>query len=191
MSDLPNVESILGLWYCVDTNLYDDDHEFVPEMEALRAFDRDGWILLTKTDTVDLELAQHGNDEKRAQLLKASSKHVEHFGAATFDHSRLDHSVVGGPDDQARLDRVIETLFPGDDPRDVGARRADARIRDAKHIDTALRYGAQGLITNDRRDLQSRADEIRDRFNGFLIISPAQALAIVDRIKRRHDTRNH
>ena len=186
-TQLARVQSRLGITFCFDTNLVDDRSA---TMEELRELHRAGWINLTRTDTVDLELADHPLADKRERLLAESRDYAEYAGPLTFDHSRWDHAVWGGDTDADRFYLVRKTLFPESDPLDETAPRAKQRLRDAKHVDTAIRYGANGLITKDRKDLLSRAEPIKEAFNGFLIVDPDQALTIVKRLKARHDVRS-
>jgi hypothetical protein len=183
----PRFRSRLGLTFCFDTNLVADES---PAMEELRRANEDGWINLTRTDTLDTELAEHRNPDSRADFLERSSDYVEHHGAVAWEHSRWDHAVWASEEDEERLDKVIRTLFPNADPRERSTDRAKAQFRDAKHVDTAVRYGATGLITNDRRDLLDNADAIKRVFDGFLILTPEEAVVIVRRFRARHDERD-
>lgn len=126
-----------------------------------------------------------------ADLFAASADYVESFGPAVFDHSRFDHAVFFGDDDETRLDRVYSILFPGSDRRDSYAGRARRKIRDAMHIATAIRYGANGFVTQDKNDLVSKSDAIAEAFNGFRILTPESALAFIERMKTRYETRTN
>ena len=93
--------------------------------------------------------------------------------------SRWDSSVFGSSEDQARLDTVFAILFPG-------AERTSTRgnnVRDAMHISTAIRYGAFGFVTRDRK-LLNKFQQIADRFQGFRVWPPEDAVAeAIDRIR--------
>lgn len=76
---------------------------------ALRSVDEEAWIDLSRTDTMDTELAA-APDEIRKGLLESSAEYVEVLGPLVFNHSRLDHAVLGNDDDRDLLERVFGTV---------------------------------------------------------------------------------
>lgn len=180
--------SILGFRFALDTNIFgrsSDGSEF-RLIEAARY----GWIDLAKGDAADTELEGTPNLDDRERLLLESAPFIELLGPFVLNHSRLDYAVLGSDSDKKRLDEVISVLFGDDDPRLPGAKRGTQRLRDAMHVETAKRYGCTGLITRDRKDLLRRAAEVKEAFNGFLIVSPDEALRIVYRFYRKLLIRN-
>lgn len=167
-----------GLAFVIDTNTVDDRST---EMRRLRQRHTDGWINLSRTDTVDTELS-NAPDNKRDSLLDQSGQFVEHFGPLVLNHSRFDSSVSGVQEDEDRLALVFRVLFPGTDRQT--ARRN--HIRDAMHVATGVRYGATGLITNDL-GLLKRDEMIRMKFNNFRVLSPAAAVDLTDRQVAKHE----
>lgn len=176
----------LGQRFAIDTNLIDNTSDAVTR---LWEYHNGGWIELVKTDVLDTELGDHRNPSKRDRLLDKSSGLVEQWGPAVWGHSRWGHSVLGSDADVADLDLVIAVLFPGADPRDEGAPRSTQRLRDAMHVRTAKRYGLDGFITLDRKDLLSRADAVSAELNGFQILDPERALRFIDRLHARYEFR--
>ena len=162
-----------GWHLAIDTNTIDDESE---AMAALRQLHREGWINLTRTDTMDTELAAATDPAKRAALLARSAEYVEHLGPVVFDHSRFDFAVFASDIDETRRSTVFAILFPGADP----ATTRKQNVRDAMHVATAIRYGANGFVTNDTNTLDHHA-EIRRAFNDFGIYSPERALATSER----------
>jgi hypothetical protein len=173
--------SKLGLRFVVDTNAVDDQSA---EMAELRQMWRDGWIELTRTDTVDTELAQREDPEHRAHLLSLSGEMIEQFGPLVLGHSRLGFCVLGGDQESEEWDRLWDVMYPGRDR--TTARKND--IRDAMHVATAMRYGLNTLITSDKA-LLKKADVVKAAYNGFSILAPAQALAFALRMLTRHEYR--
>lgn len=57
------------------------------------------------------------------------------------------------------------------------------------HVSTALKYGADGFVTHDKRVLK-RQTTIRDMFDGFLLLSPGDALVIGRRFAKRAASRD-
>lgn len=129
---------------------------------------------------MDTELAT-ASDDKREALLDQSSQYVEHFGPAIIDESRLGSCVVAGEEDVDRHQRVFRILFPGADP----ATATLNHFRDAMHVATAIRYGAKGFVTNERR-LLNKDSTIRNAFNNFRILSPSDALALGERLVAKY-----
>ena len=178
MASVPDYyRSRTSLEFAIDTNTVDD---MSAPMVDLRERHRDGWVNLTRTDTLDTELGG-ASDDRRASLLKQSRPYVEHFGPMILDHSRLDACVLGTADDEDRFKQVFGILFPG-------ANRQTARrnhIRDA-HVATAIRYGRTGFITNDE-GLLKRDEAIRAAFDSFRILSPRAALVLTERQIAKHE----
>ena len=160
------------LRFVLDTHLVDDPSA---EMARLRTLHEHGWIDLTRTDVMDTEL-QRAAPEKAGNLLTLSGQYVEHLGPMVLDRSRWDHSVWGSDDDAERLDAVFAILFPGADRRAVRPQH----LRDAMNIATAIRYGAAGFITNEKR-LLNKGDAFREEFNNFLLLSPTKCLEVSER----------
>lgn len=167
-----------GLLIFLDTNQVDDAS---PASVWLRTLDFEGWIQLQRTDTVDTELSS-ANDEKRDHLLAQSQSFVESFGPLVLDHSRLDHAVLGSDEDSARLHLACDVLWD----RSEGLSKNN--LRDAMHVSTAVRYGANGLVTRDKR-LLKRADAIRAAFDGFLLVTPETAFRVALRLRARATVR--
>ncbi len=57
------------------------------------------------------------------------------------------------------------------------------------HVNTARRYGLDGLISKDGKGLLSRAVAVKTALSGFLIVSPEDALASIDRLYARYEHR--
>lgn len=171
----------LGLVLYFDTNFAGDSSDAACE---LRALDRDGWIDLARTDTVDTELGGATDETRRAALLAETNGYVESMGPMVWDHSRRGHAVWANDDDSERLDRVHSILFPNTD-RHARTGWAKRKLRDAMHVATAIRYGANAFITRDEQDLVSKSDEIAAAFDGFQIMPPEMAQAFVRRRKNR------
>lgn len=179
-------ENRLGLRFYFDNNFVGDRSN---ACEELRGLDRSGWIDLARSDTVDTELADTKDPERREQLLAESAAYWESFGPLVLDHSRLGSTVVGSADDHDRLDHVYRILFPGSDRHSAATGRARRKLRDAMHVATAIRYGGMLFVTRDERDLVSKSDAIAAAFNGFTIMLPETALALAQRMKARYDHR--
>lgn len=180
-----------GLRFVLDTNAVGNpDPATTADLAELHKLFQEGLIDLTRTDTMDTELAS-ASDEKREDLLAASGQYVEHLGPMVIGHSRLDHAVLGNDDDARRIDKVYAILRPNGDrsaanPHDV---------RDAMHIATAIRYGAGFFVTSDKKVLAKR-DDLRQAFDWFTVLGPAEALVVARRfadkeaeLRRRLQTR--
>jgi hypothetical protein len=159
----------------IDTHIIDatdDDAAF------LRQLHETGWIQLQRTDTLDTELGKLGDPEKRDELLGLSDQYVESFGPLVLDHSRWDHAVLASDEDADRLARVRDLLYG------TAITPRDNDFRDAMHVATAIRYGAFGFVTMDKRILR-RDPAIREAFQGFRLLAPAAAKAeALDRVRR-------
>jgi hypothetical protein len=175
-----------GLIFAIDNHIVNGA---TPAEVELRRLHTKGWIELVVTDVTRTEWLT-ANPERRQELEELAITYVEYWGPVTLGQSRLGASVLGGPGDQERLERVFSVLFPGHELK-VG-RTQD--IRDAMNVATAIRYGTDGFITRDGigkdRGVLDGAEMIRAAFDGFSILSPEQAVAFAERMIRRWQARH-
>lgn len=170
----PSLKTELSL---TNITLYFDVHVLDATDDATRVLRRareEGWIRLQKSDVMDTELMQAKDAEVRRQLINDSSLYPEALGPLIVGHSRLGHTITGGQEDDERLDRVLSILYPR-------IQRATVRrqhVRDAMHIATAIRYCGTGFVTRDRR-LLGKAPSIAETFDGFRLLTPEEAAALV------------
>jgi hypothetical protein len=173
--------NITGLTLYMDTHILDAQEDVSNQLKRMW---QEGWIVLQRTDVMDTEIAA-APDCKVQSLTEASAEYPEALGPMVLGHSRLDFSVVGSEEDADRLDDVFAILFPN-------VNRATSRknhIRDAMHVATAIRYGGFGFITRERR-LLNKAERIAERFQGFRLWTPEQALAeAASRIRNARELR--
>ncbi len=160
--------NLAALVLYIDTNVLDAvDGEVV----ALKRLWREGWISLARSDVMDTELGEDSDSARWAALTEASAAYPESLGVFVLDHSRLDHSVLGGPNDDESMDRLWSILKPGVD-RQVARKN---HIRDVMHVHTAIRYGAHGFVTRDTQ-MRNKSKQVAAQFSGFRILSPSEAL---------------
>jgi len=174
-------ENTLHLRYVIDTNLIDDQSD---AMEGLWRYHDDRMIQLSRTDVMDTELSEDLDPARRARLLALSEVLPEQSGILVWGHSRFDHAVWCSDTDAAEWDRIWTVMHPG---RDRGT-ASDNDIRDAMHVMTARRYGADAFVTLDgsgkRKGILGRAEAVR-RELGFEIWTPTQALDWANAAKAR------
>jgi hypothetical protein len=82
------------------------------------------------------------------------------------------------------LETVFCTLFPG--RTWVSSNSHDQR--DAMHAAWTIRYASDGLITEEKRLLRRR-HAMREKYNGFSILTPDDALVTARRIQGRAEIR--
>lgn len=135
------------------------------------------YLIIEKTDTLDTELLE--DKSYNVGRLKKSSNYIESHGLAVLGQSRLGHSVLGTTKEDLEFGEILEIIF-GKKNRDKYTKQ---ELRDAMHIMTAIRYGGNYLITNDKKMILS-SDKISKRFNSTIITIPVEALLkIKQRIK--------
>lgn len=160
------------LRFVIDTHLIDDESLAMAELWELH---KAGTIELLRTDVVDTELSQIVDGAKREKLMGLSAALPEQLGVAVFDHSRWNHSTWGSGEDASEWDRIWEALSPGRD-RATADRR---HVRDAMHVWTAIRIGADAFVTLDGsgrdKGLLDRDEAVRDAFDAFALLTPLQA----------------
>lgn len=175
----------LGRRFAVDTNLVGRDWPGVVEIQALAA---EGQVQLIRADAVDTELHNCTDEELRLHLLAISAQLSEQLGVMVWDHSRWDHSVWGNEGDLSVFDRVWAALQPTQD-RSTASRHD---VLDAMHVWTAIRYGADALLTMDgagkKRGLLQRDAAINAQFDGFHIWTPSRASAFLQRLLNRQQS---
>jgi hypothetical protein len=170
----------IELTFVIDNHIVDSD---IPEAVELRRLDEQGWIDLVLTDVTKTEW-RDADPDRHAALLDQAVDYGEVYGPMVLGHSRIGRSVLGSAEDEDRLGRVFGILFPGTDL--LTARKQ--HIRDAMNVATAIRYGVNCFVTNDRRLLNKR-DAIKAAFNDFLVTSPEAALAFARRMIKRYEAR--
>jgi hypothetical protein len=175
----------LGMRLYFDTNFDTDDS---PAAGELRRLHREGWVNLCRADTVDTELLDQQDPERRAGLLRKTADYVESRGPMVLGHSRLGACVLGSDADEHDLDLVYRTLWPESDRFDDSTNESRRKLRDAMHVATARRYGASGFITRDGRIL-AKSGALDDELDGLSVITPEDALAFARRMRHRRAAR--
>jgi hypothetical protein len=166
-------ENRSGLVFAIDNHIVDGDTS--AELD-LKRFHTDGWIELVLTDVTRTEWLT-AKPERKPILEDLAISYAEYWGPAVVERSRLGSAVVGSPEDQERLERVFGILFPGT----VMETSRQQHTYDAMNVATAIRYGVNGFVTNEKR-LQNKRHAIEAAFDGFSIFSPQRAVAISNRI---------
>jgi hypothetical protein len=166
-------ENRTGLVFAIDNHIVDGD---TPAELDLKRLHMDGWIGLVLTDVTGTEWLT-AKPEDKATLEELAIGYVEYWGPLTLGRSRLDRSKVGSSEDQERLERVFSILFPG---TTMEASR-EQHTYDAMNVATAIRYGVNGFVTNEKR-LQNKRHAIEAAFDGFSIFSPQRAVAASNRM---------
>ena len=175
----------LGQRFVIDTHLIDDESKAMCDLWSLH---ERHMIELLRTDVMDTELLQIEDPEKRTRLMGLSAALVEQLGVLILDHSRLDHAVLGSDEDSAMWDAVWKVLSPGRDLATANRKH----VRDAMHVWTAMRYGADAFVTLDGsgrgKGLLDRSDAMLGAFD-FQLMTPAKAHDFSTRLLRRYEAR--
>lgn len=164
--------NLAGLTWLIDVHVLDSAGG-----ADLRKMARLGWIRLSVSDTAITEVRRTTNSETLKRLLDSIGTYPIAMGPMVLDHSTLGNSVLGSKDDQTRNREVFRVLWPTSSYEDDGAMTTGngrARFRDALHISTTIRYGADGFATNDPGILKA-AQQIHERFPGTSLLSTAEA----------------
>ncbi len=169
-----------GLCWYLDQHVLD-----APDAADLRRLGREGWVRLQVTDTAHLETSGTSDPVKRAELEQTLGDYPTAMGTFSVGHSMVGLFVIGSDADAARFDEVYATVWPNnnrDEDGDCRTGMGRSRFRDALHIETAIRYGGTGFVTEDVR-LQRRAAAVAEKFRGFRIVSIRDATsATLDRV---------
>lgn len=182
MNELDTQENRTGLVLIIDNHIVDG---MTDGERQLKAFHGDGWIDLILTDVTKTEWLDT-EPSRRATLVELSVNYAEYYGPMVLGDSRIEASVIGSSQDDDRLRKVFDLLFPG---TTMEVTRKQNR-RDAMNIATAIRYGAHGFVTRDKKLLQvAKVRAIGDAFNSFLVMSPDRACVIVRRQVSRWNAR--
>jgi predicted nucleic acid-binding protein len=166
---------------CIWVALGDPNKGIDSEMAAIKRlveYEADRRIALVKTDTVDTERTDGASADVAVERILETAGTLEVLGPLVLDHSRLDHSVFAGEEDDDRIGRVLEVLFPGSD-RHATDRNSKHNLRDAMHVATSIRYGYNVFVTTDARLLKNAA-AVQAQWN-IEILSPTDAVRWVER----------
>ena len=167
-------KNVLGRTYFLDANAFieleNDPSTDTPMGFAYRAF-IEGWIGIGLTDTTAVErIGKFGFDlgDKDPSLWA-----FESLGPLVLDHSRLDACVLGGDEDDARMESIFGILKPGKPTNELGKND----FRDGLQINTTLRYGGSNFVTRDKNILK-RSIALFDTF-GLTVLTPDDVRASV------------
>ena len=137
------------LRWSIDVHIIDNQS---PAACTLRRLNEVGWIYLQQADTLITEISGTADVDKFDRLAEAASPYPVMMGPMILNHSVLNLSVLGGPEDEVRLRAVYATLWPNSSYEVDGANtsaKGRTRFRDAMHVATAVRYGLRGFVTLD------------------------------------------
>ena len=165
---------ITGLSWHIDNHVVD-----LPVAEDLRKLYREGWIYLQTADTVMVEQLEAQDEVTRERLIGQRNVYPMPLGPTVLGSSLLDYSVNGSDEDDVRIAKVHETLWPTrnleKDRREAeNNRMARSCFRDTLIVSTAIHYVAAALITNDGGILEARG-RLSQEFNGFCVMSINEA----------------
>jgi len=146
----------------IDTNCINARNS-IPGMNKLEQLYEEDKILIEKTDTLDTELHKKG--------LEKPSNYIENYGVGVVGHSRVGSCVVGSQKDELQFQDILNKLW-GKKEKSKYTRQ---QIRDAMHISTAKRYGADFFVTQDKT-LIEKSKELN-----LLICTPEQCLEILNK----------
>lgn len=159
----------LGITFHVDTNFLDAPGRSACYLRAMADAHRIHLCIAT-VGTRELEGA---SDPEVSDLATGMAVALE---AAVSGESRRDEAVYATEIDGEQLEAIRQILAPG------GSDSARARtLRDAIHLQTAIRYASDGFITRDRRDILRRANALRP----FVRVYDIETAAKIVRLRRR------
>lgn len=150
----------------IDTNCLNENQDD-PNLNELEKLESENKLSIERADVMDTEMLE-GKFEKG---LTKSSKYLEAFGPAVFDHSRWNHSVFASDQDAINFTQIIFCLF-GKRKREEYRKQ---QIRDAMHLTTAAKYGANYFLTKDKKIL-AKSQQLK-QLTGVTVCSPKDCLA--------------
>lgn len=153
----------------IDTNCLNENNDD-PALNELEELEAKGTILIEKADVMDTELLQKPYHKGLAKSLK----YTESFGPLVLGHSRLGHAVFGSDDDAVRFVHILHALFGKRIPQQYRKQQ----IRDAMHLVTAAKYGANFFVTRDKKIIK-RAEIIKSISGGVLPAVPEDCLSYI------------
>jgi hypothetical protein len=129
-----------------------------------------------------VEQSEANDKATKERLLEQLSAFPVSHGPMILGHSFIGYSVLGSDEDEARIDKVHQTLWPTRslmlDRQNVETNRmARSCFRDTLIVATSIRYGGVALVTNDAGILKAK-DRLRKEFNGFEVMSIGRATDI-------------
>ncbi|MEU6381710.1 hypothetical protein [Streptomyces sp. NPDC046909] len=175
MTNSPNRgRNLCSMHLFIDSNvligaLYRDDENAQRSRDLLRLWE-EGWIGLSRTDTLDTERLEGQDDAVKAQRLMESADLPEALGAMVWDNSRWDHAVWGTAEDGQRIHEAFAIIFPN---KDWTTANKNSR-RDAMHVATAARYAATAFVTNEKA-IYAKDEQILARL-GIRVWNPQRAV---------------
>jgi hypothetical protein len=176
---------------CIWISRSDPTRGVPKELQAIRRLfelEAERRVALAKADTVDVERTEGVEEAEATRRILDTAGTIEVFGPLVFDHSRLDHAVLGSPQDDTGITRVLALVHPGT-RREETSRKARHNVRDALHIWTAIRYHYQVFVTTDRAVLASAGRFRQQSDLAIEILSPTEAVSWVERAVAKEQLR--
>lgn len=149
----------------IDTNCLNENQDDLA-LNELESLNTSGLISIERADVMDTEMMEG----KFTKGLKKSAQFIESYGPAVFDHSRWDHSVFATDQDALNFTQSLYCLFG---KRERSQYRKQ-QMRDAMHLTTAAKYGANYFLTKDKKIL-SKSNQLK-KILGITVCLPQDCL---------------
>lgn len=162
--------NITGLIWHIDNNVLTRE-----ESTDLFKMAELGWLTLGISSRIEVEHLDAKSQAKKIFLAEKRKPFLISLAPINLGHSVLGSSVLAAPEDENRLKKVYEALWPNSDfmlDRSQSEKRTmgRSRFRDSLLVSDAIRYCASAFITHDPRILEA-SQRIRNTFDGFDVIS--------------------
>ena len=145
------------------------------DMNKIEELEKKGIVEIHRTDTMVAEFLYGGSKKGYTKGLKKSKNYPEDIGVAVWDHSRYGHSKWGSKKDSKLFNEIKEILFPNT------KELTDKQIKDSMHLRTHLHYGRDYFITDDKKHILSKKNDLRDNLN-IIVCTPKEFCEnIIDR----------
>lgn len=156
-----NNRNILTL--TIDSNCINarGNYKYMNKVEELV---KKGRVKIYVTSTMETEFLKDKGYQKGINKLRNYEVDIE---IGVWSHSRFGSCKFGSKEDSKRFNEIKKILFPN------LKELTDEQIKDSMHLQTHLHYNRDFFITDDKKHILNKKDELKERLK-LLVCTPKE-----------------
>lgn len=158
---IANNEKTLTL--TIDSNCINakGNYKYMNKIEELA---EKGWVKIFVTSTMETEFLKNEGYQEGINKLKNYDVDIE---IGVWGHSRYGSCKYGNKEDSKIFNKIKKILFPN------LKELTDEQVKDSMHLQTHLHYNRDFFITDDKKHILNKKDELKKRLN-LLVCTPKE-----------------
>lgn len=158
-----SINNINTLTLTIDSNCINakGNYKYMNKVEELAKNRR---VKIYVTSTMETEFLKDKGYQKGINKLRNYEVDIE---IGVWSHSRFGSCKFGSKEDSKRFNEIKKILFPN--LKELN----DEQIKDSMHLQTHLHYNRDFFITDDKKHILNKKDELKKRLN-LLVCTPRE-----------------